>query len=223
MANPKLSNAFLLSSDGNSGKDNMADIDKRSDDLVDPDPFLFGTALLGMIFAGVSYLDSRRQTSLMELQLMREDDRYRRRFRQKYFASERALFQAREVTDQFESRMIENDFADSVFAYGERRLFVSRDQVRGLRGLVRRIHSVADSMSMCLDELSEFLGPEHQRNIDRIHERVREQQRPHTYDALVLLANDAIDLYAELLDDINEQEQFSNRMVGPQVQRRSGR
>lgn len=181
----------------------MTDTSRRSDKLVDPDPFLLGTALLGMVFAGASYLEARRQTNIMIRQSETTARNYERRFRQKYFASERALFSAREVTDSFESRMIENGFADNVFAYGERRLFITREQVRGLRALVRRIHDASDSMSMCLDELSEFLGPGHQRNIDRIHERIREQQRPHTYDALVLLANDAIDLYAELLDEIN--------------------
>ena len=78
---------------------------------------------------------------------------------------------------------------------------------------MRELNSVANSMAISLDDLSDYLGPEHQNLIDRIHRKIGEAQRPHSYDALVIIARDAIDFYAELLDAVDAQNGFTSGAV----------
>lgn len=61
-----------------------------------------------------------------------------------------------------------------------------------------------------LDDISEFLGVEYQDLINQIMGKLHEQQLPHSYDAVVILAKDAIVLYEQLIDEIGRNEGFTN-------------
>lgn len=195
--------------------------DRDRNDLVDPDPFIFGLAVMQMLIGGAAFLEARRQTNLVRTQMNNFSTRERNRFRTKFFSAHRALIRAHEVTNEFESHMIENGFEDYPFQYGERRLYIDRSKAIELRGFVSKTNSVATTMAVSLDQLSDFLGPEHQRIIDRIHQKMRDMQRQHSYDALVVIAKDAVEFYAELLDNVNSEENFMEGSIARDI--RSGR
>lgn len=60
-----------------------------------------------------------------------------------------------------------------------------------------------------LDDISNFLGAEYQDLINQIMDKLHEQQLPHSYDAVLILARDAIALYNQLIEEIGENEGFS--------------
>ena len=210
-----LPEAFLLQSPTWKGNVSMLDDNDRSDELVDPDPFLLGTVLLQMIIAGAAYLETRRnaiatrrQTELMINQMTMSDERYKNRFRTKYFNAVRAVLEAHRIVGTFESHMREHRFEGFKFEYGTHRLYTLRSKVRELQAFTRDANSVSAMMSSSLDELGEFLGDEYQRNTNKIHEKLRELQHSQYYELLVYLSFDAIELFAELLDDVNSESIF---------------
>ena len=106
------------------------------------------------------------------------------------------------------------------FEYGARRLYTHRGKVSELKAFAKDANAVSGLMASGLDELSEFLGNGFQRNINSIHEKLRVLQHSKSYEFLVYLSYDSIELFAELLDDINREERFSGDMLMPRVHRR---
>jgi len=59
-----------------------------------------------------------------------------------------------------------------------------------------------------LDELSNYLSSDYQEQIDAILNKLKEQTLPHSYDAVLILARDAIELYERLITEVGEKEEF---------------
>ena len=164
-------------------------------DVVDPDPFVIGLALLSLAVSGATFLENRRHWSIQ-----RQQDR--NRFRTGWYNAKRTLLRAKEVIDEFQSFTSEHDYGEQSFGFGQVRLILTRGEARRLRGMIRSTNSVTNAMAAHVDALSEFLGPEHQGSIEAIMKRVEENQRPHSYDAVILLAKDAISSFEELLNEL---------------------
>ena len=171
---------------------------------VDPDPFAIGFALLGLLFSGSTYLEARRRRMLSETQRNNE-------FRQKWFNSRRTLIHARRVIDEFETYVVEDGYGNQSFLFGTARMNLPRERVDQLRRIHANAHTTARNMADNLDDISEFLGEEYQDLINQILDKLHEQQLPHSYDAVIILAKDAIALYDQLIDSIGKNEGFSNK------------
>ena len=173
-----------------------------SDEEVDPDPFAIGFALLGLLFSGGTYLEARRRRMLSENQRNNE-------FRKKWFDSRRTLIHARRVIEEFETYVIEDGYGQQNFLFGTARMNLPRERVEQLRRIHANAHTTARYMADNLDDISEFLGEEYQDLINQIMDKLHEQQLPHSYDAVVILAKDSIRLYEQLIEEIGRNEGFS--------------
>ena len=171
-------------------------------DEVDPDPFAIGFALLGLLFSGGTYLEARRRRMLSETQRNNE-------FRTNWFAARRTLIHARRIIEEFATYVAEDGFGSENFLFGTARMNLPRHRVVQLRRVHANAQTTARYMAETLDDLSEFLGPEYQDLIDQIMDKLHEQQLPHSYDAVVILARDAISLYERLLESVGNKEGFS--------------
>ena len=161
-------------------------------DKVDPDPFAIGLGLLSLAVSGATFLEARRRW-----QSQRQQDL--NRYRTRWYNAKRTLLRAREVVDEFQSFTSEHRYGKQPFGFGQVRLMLPRAEARRLRSMIGKTNAVTNSMAAHIDALSEFLGPEHQSLIEHIMGKIQENQRPHSYDAVILLARDAIDSFEELL------------------------
>lgn len=93
-----------------------------SNEEVDPDPFAIGFALLGLLFSGGTYLETRRRRMLSETQRNNE-------FRQKWFNSKRTLIHARRVIEEFETYVAEDGYGNESFLFGTARMNLPRERV----------------------------------------------------------------------------------------------
>ena len=59
-----------------------------------------------------------------------------------------------------------------------------------------------------LDALSEFLDGSYELIVQKIMNRLSEIQMPHSYDAVLILVDDGISLFEELINAIGEREGF---------------
>ena len=173
------------------------------DEEVDPDPFAIGFALLGVLFSGGTYLETRRRRMLSESQRNNE-------FRQKWFNCRRTLIHARRVIEEFETYVAEDGYGRESFLFGTARMNLPRERVDQLRRIHANAHTTARHMGDDLDAISEFLGVEYQDLINQIMDKLHEQQLPHSYDAVVILAKDSLSLYERLISRVGENEGFSN-------------
>lgn len=181
---------------------NGSNIPTDDNELVDPDPFAIGFALLGLLFSGATYLEARRQRMLSETQRMNE-------FRRRWFDCRRTLIHARRVVEEFETYVAEDGYGHQGFLFGTARMNLPRSRVDQLRHLHTNAHTTARYMADNLDDISNFLGAEYQDLINQIMDKLREQQLPHSYDAVLILAKDAIALYDQLIEKVGENEGFS--------------
>ena len=181
-------------------------MERHSDAEVDPDPFIFGLALLGVVIGGASYLEARRQRHLMEGQAKKDANRFRTR----WYNAKRTLLRAHQVLDEFEAAVAAYRFGHHGFAFGSVRLAISRSEARQLRAMVARINAVTNAMSRDIDALSEFLDPEYQPVINRIMNRLQQGQMPHTYDAVIILVKDAVEAFDTLLSEAGSRQGFSD-------------
>lgn len=179
----------------------MRETGNRPELEVDPDPFSIGLALLGLVVAGGSFLETRRQR---QLQIERDTNRYRTR----WYNARRTLLTAHQVVDEFQTFVAGRGFGDNEFGFGQVRLSMSRNDVRQFRSMMRRIGTATNAMAADIDALSEFLGPENQDLVNEIMEKVEENQRPHSYDAVIILAKDAIDSFDQLIEQIGNSQGF---------------
>lgn len=180
------------------------DMPLNPNDEVDPDPFAIGFALLGLLFSGATYLETRRRRILSETQRTNE-------FRKKWFDCRRTLIHARRVIDEFETYVAEDGYGGQDFLFGTARMNLPRYRVDQLRRLHGNAHTTSRYMADDLDAISEFLGEEYQELIEQIMDKLREQRLPHSYDAVLILAKDAIALYERLIEEIGENEGFTAR------------
>lgn len=171
------------------------------DDLVDPDPFAIGFALMGLLFSGGAYLEIRRQRMLTQQQRTGE-------YRQAWFKSWRTLIHARRVLEEFATYVAEDGYGDQPFLFGKARMNMGRERVDALRRLHGNDQTTASHMADDLDALSEYLDAEYRPQVDAIHEKLTDLQLPHTYDAVLILVRDAVGLYEALVDRIGSREGF---------------
>ena len=172
------------------------------DDLIDPDPFAIAFTLLAIVFAGGSYLETRRQTDFMESRV-RED------FRRAWFDSRRTLIHARRVTEEFATYAAEDKFGTVQFLFGNVKLTIDKGRAQQLRRLHGNAHTTAEHMADDLDRLADGLGPESQETIDQIHSELKGiKEFPENYIAVIRTARRAIDLYQKLVDEVGEREKF---------------
>jgi len=169
---------------------------------VDPDPFGIAFALLGAMFAGGCYLESRRSRQYLERQA--KDD-----FRKKWFQAKRTLIHAERVTEEFATHVQEEGFGGEDFIFGKIQLTIDQEKAQQLRRLHGNAQTTAMHMADDLDDLSTYLSSEYNEQIEAIRGKLKEQGLPHSYDAVIILARDAIALYRQLLEKVGEKEEFS--------------
>ena len=170
----------------------------NEDQIVDPDPFSIGLALMGVVFAGATFLEGRRRYALVQQQ-------DRNRFRVRWYQAKHTLLRAREVIGAIEAFTSQYNYGGMEFAYGVVRLPLTRRDAKRLRTMLRTTNTIANSMVAHIDDLSDYIGPEHQETINKMMDKVTENQRPHSYDAVIIVARDAIDLFDELLTALEEE------------------
>ena len=173
----------------------------HNDELVDPDPFAIGFALLGLIFSGGAYLELRRQRMLTQQQRSGE-------YRQAWFKGRRTLIHARRVLEEFTTYVAEDGYGDQEFLFGRARMNMTRQRVEALRRLHGNAQTTASHIADDLDTLSEYLDATYSAEVDAITERLTNLEMPHTYDAVLILVRDAVELYEALINKIGEQEGF---------------
>ena len=163
-------------------------------DKVDPDPFVIAQGLIQLVVAGATFLEwrARRQRDF-------------NRYRTKWHAAKRTLIRARAVVEEFQSFTSEHRYGDQRFYFGEVRLKLSKKEAKYLRSMVTETSRVTSAMAVNIDEMSEFIGSEHQDLIENIMDKVQENQRPHSYDAVIILAAYAIDLFEKLLSRLEDE------------------
>ena len=82
--------------------------------------------------------------------------------------------------------------------------------------------TTAGQMGDRLDALSAFLDSSYEPIVRKIMDRLSEIQMPHSYDAVLILVNDGISLFDELINSIGENEGFvsqGNRVMDDRLGR----
>jgi hypothetical protein len=169
--------------------------------LTDPDPFTIGLGIFGAIAGGGSFLEARRLRQSL-------DQRQRESFRESWYACRRTLIHFRRVVDEFDTYVLEDGYGKQSFRIGAVRISVGADRHKAMRRLNGQAMMTATHMSDDLDELSAFLGPEDQPQIDAILERLDKITIPEIYRDLIKLARDLVDVYSGFLEGIGDREDF---------------
>jgi hypothetical protein len=175
--------------------------DSAIDPNIDPDPFSIAFAILGLIFAGGSYLEIRRQSDFLERQA-------KEAYRKAWFHAKRTLIHARRVIDEFATYATEDEFINKEFLFGKVKLTMDTDRAQELRRLHGNTLITATHMADSLDDISAYLGSQYSLEVEKIQEKLKEQGLPHSYDAVIILAKDALELYETLVDEIGKAEGF---------------
>jgi len=158
--------------------------------------------LLQVVAAGGAFLEARRQRN-ETARAQREE------FRSTWYAERRSVIFLKRTTDEFETYMFEGAYGRREFRIGAVRLSLDTGQHKAMRRMHGQTMQTAQHLADDLDDLSDYLGPDDQRQIDAIQERLRQiDQFPAQYRDVVSLAREAVRLYSDLLDDVGEREQF---------------
>jgi hypothetical protein len=168
---------------------------------IDPDPFGIAFALLSLIFAGGCYLETRRNRQYLERQA-KED------FRKIWFRAKRTLIHAKRITEEFATHVQEEAFGEANFVFGTIKLTIDQDKAQQLRRIHGNAQTTAMHMADDLDDLSNYLSTDYKEQIDAIQNKLKEQTLPHSYDAVLILARDAIELYDNLINEVGKKEEF---------------
>jgi hypothetical protein len=171
-------------------------------DRIDPNPFTIGLGIFGAVAGGGAFLEARRQRQFMERQ--RVDS-----FRTAWFNARRSLIHFRGNVAEFETYVLEEDFGLAAFRIGAVRLAVDRDRHQALRRLRGQAMTTANRIGDNLDDLSNYLGPEYQDDIDAILASLAELGIPESYAEVIRAGRTAIELYARLLADVGVRERFN--------------
>ena len=175
--------------------------DNEEESQIDPDPFGIAFALLGVIFAGGCYLEARRNRQYLERQA-KED------FRKIWFRARRTIIHAKRVTEEFATHVQEEAFGKADFIFGTIKLTIDQDKAQQFRRIHGNAQTTAMHMADDLDELSTYLSADYKEQIDAIQNKLKEQTMPHSYDAVLILARDAIELYDKLITEVGKKEEF---------------
>ena len=112
------------------------------------------------------------------------------------------------MADEFSTYVAEFNYGETEFRFGKARVEVPE----GIADQMRRLHghclTTAGQMGDRLDALSEFLDGSYEPIVQKIMDRLSEIQMPHSYDAVLILVNDGISLFDELINVIGEREGF---------------
>ncbi len=175
---------------------------KSSDELVDPDPFSVGLGLVQIFAAGVMFLEARRHSQATQ-------QGQRDQFLAVYFQAKRSLIFFKRAVDEFETYIFEGGYGRKEFRIGAVRIMFEPRQRQAMRRLHGQILTTANHMADNLDDISEHLGPEDQKNVDAIHARAKGIEAfPDSYRDVIALSREAVQLYQDLLDDVGERENF---------------
>jgi hypothetical protein len=177
------------------------DLNPAAPDDIDPDPFMIGIAIFSCVASGGAFLEARRTRQLSEL-------KNRGEFRGAWYASNRSLIHFKQATDEFETYIFEDHYGGKDFTIGAVRLNVDFRRKQALRRLKGQALITANILSDNVDDPSEFLGDEYQEAITELLGHLSTIGFPQSYRELISKAREAINLYAELLEDIGTREQF---------------
>jgi hypothetical protein len=173
-----------------------------ADDAIDPDPFAIGFTILGILFAGGSYLETRRQHAFIETQAQNE-------FRRAWFECRRTLIHARRVVEEFATYVAEDNFGTREFIFGKVRLTVDTGRAQQLKRLHGNAHTTAEHMADDLDRLANFLSAAYQPQIEAINKHLMEMtQLPDRYREVITVARNALVLYEDLVNAVEDAEKF---------------
>jgi hypothetical protein len=167
----------------------------------DPDPFTIGLGIFAALAGGGAFLEARRQRQFIERQ-------QRERFRAAWFSARRTLIHFEQVIDEFETYMLEDDYAESAFRIGAVPITVDRGRHQALHRLKGQAMTTANVLTDTLDDLSEFLGADDQEMIERILSDLAQIELPSRYADVIKSARKARNLYAGLLSNISKREGF---------------
>ena len=171
------------------------------EETVDPDPFSIALGIFGIIASGGAFLEARRQRQFMERQQQQS-------FRSAWFAAQRTLIHFKQVVDEFETYMLEDNYGGQALRIGIVHLTVDRGRHQALKRLHGQSMTTANFMADNLNSLSDFLGPEDQEAVATVLVTLSEMRVPDHYGEVITLARQAIDLYGGLLTSIGEREGF---------------
>lgn len=169
---------------------------------VDPDPFAIGIAIFSMVVGGASWLEARRQRQFIERQ-------HQDRFRAAWFEASRTLIHARRVVAEFATYVREDAYGNQDFMFGKVGLTLDPERAARLQRLYGNALTTANWLGQNLERLSEFVLSKYVPLIDQIHQKLTEQSFPHSYDALLMLATDTVELFERLIKEIGSDEGFS--------------
>lgn len=174
----------------------------RDDERLDPDPFTIGLAIFSAVAGGGAFLEARRQRQGAERQ-------QRDAFRTAWFNSRRTVIFFKRGVDEFETYLMEEGFGRKAFRIGSVRLFVDKQRHHALRRLRGQTFTTATLIGDNLDDLSEFLGREDQEAVDTILLRLHEMQMPERYSDVIRLGREAIAMYSDFLEAIDDRMGFT--------------
>ncbi len=169
---------------------------------TDPDPFSIGLGLIQIIAAGGAFLETRRRRQATE-------QGQRDRFRASWYQAKRSLIFFKRTADEFETYMLEGGYSRKEFRIGVVRITLDDRQHQAMRRLHGQTITTAGHLADDLDDLSDFLGPDDQRRVDAIHNRLKDITGfPDLYRDVIGLSREVAVLYQDLLDDLGEREHF---------------
>jgi hypothetical protein len=169
---------------------------------VDPDPFDIGIAIFAAMVSGGSFLETRRQTAVMQQQ-------QRSSFRAAWFDARRLMIFFKRAVDEFETFAIEHAYARRELRVGAVRLVVHGRRAHQLRRLRGQAFMTAQNLGDNLDDLSHHLGPADHIAVTAILTGLNELGRfPERYVDLISNGRAVIALYSDLLDGIADREGF---------------
>ncbi len=190
----------------------------NNNEEIDPDPFVLGLGILTLVFTAGMYLEARRSnkalTGSVDILTSYQNNpqslstRERGIYRSRWYESQRALSRGRELVEGYQELIQHYRLEHEAFRFGSSRLRVSRADVRDLQRMATQIGRATSSLATHIDRLSEFLDDEDFQYVESIRDVLEENQQPHSFDAVVLLALRSLDLFDELLGEIGRREGF---------------
>jgi hypothetical protein len=174
----------------------------QRDDWIDPDPFTIGLAIFSAVAGGGTFLEARRQRHATERQ-------HRDEFRAAWYNARRTVIFFKRGVDEFETYLLEEGFGRKEFRIGAVRLVVDRQRHQQLRRLRGQTFITANIIGDNLDDLSEYLGPDDLEGVTTILTTLEQMRMPERYIDVIRTARQAVALYSDFLNDIDERQGFT--------------
>ncbi|MDQ1710889.1 MAG: hypothetical protein QOE45_339 [Frankiaceae bacterium] len=172
------------------------------DDQVDPDPFSIGITLFAAMVTGASFIETRRQTGLLQ--------RNRREaFRAAWYGARRSVLFFEHALDEFETHVLQDGYGARSFQVGTVRLVLSRSRADELRMLHDEALTAARHLRDRLSTLSDFLGPDDQDPVTTILTEVAGlPAMPARFADVVTQGRTVAGMYHDLLADLAARHGF---------------